>query len=203
MKNISIWNKIYKNELFRPQYPNQNAEYFYLYHISKKKKSKLLDLGCGNFVNSKYFLEKKISVYSADFSYEALKSINYNKKIICRSENLPFKNNFFDYIFCDSVLYYNTFKQINKSIEEIHRVLKKHGIARITLLSDKSIDLVKTKAAINKFNKLEYNMNKTGINPKQIKKCFKNFKNLKIGMSSYNYVSINKQKIFYIITCSK
>ena len=75
MKNISIWNKIYKNELFRPQYPNQNAEYFYLYHISKKKKSKLLDLGCGNFVNSKYFLEKKISVYSADFSYEALKSI--------------------------------------------------------------------------------------------------------------------------------
>ena len=70
-------------------------------------------------------------------------------------------------------------------------------------MSDKSIDLVKTKVASNKFNKLEYNMNKTGMNPKQIKKCFKKFKDLKIGMSSYNYISISKQKIFYIVTCSK
>lgn len=92
-----------------------------------KSGGKLLDVGCGGG----FFLrqaEKFAECFGVDFSSVALNNagkISDAKLALCSASELPFKNDFFDFVVCLGSLEH--FIDIEKALSEINRVLKKNG----------------------------------------------------------------------------
>jgi len=106
-------------------------------NIKIKNNNLLLDVGCGTGISSKF----NCKVIGIDPSTGLLK-LNKNKnKIQGHAENLPFKDNIFDYVI--SVTSVHNFKNIEKSFKEIKRVGKNNFIFSILKRSNKLNEIKK------------------------------------------------------------
>ncbi len=89
-------------------------------------KGNILDLGCGSGQFSKTIINDNCSVFGIDPAIKMLKigkQRKYNLKFINGyGENLPFKDNSFDFII--SAFVFRNLKNINRTLSEIKRVLK-------------------------------------------------------------------------------
>lgn len=95
-----------------------------------RKTDKILELGCGDGLNIKILRSLGINyIIGIDISKFLLKLAKKNnpnvKFILASAENLPFKDNQFDIILADSVLYHLI--DSAQSFSEIKRILKKGG----------------------------------------------------------------------------
>lgn len=110
---------------------------------------RILDIGCGEggLINSLKKKNKKTYFYGVDISSE-----NINKcKQSCnpknssfkvgKAEKLDFEDDYFDKIYCTEVLEH--VGDIDKSMNEITRVLKKGGILTLTVPIKESEDILK------------------------------------------------------------
>ncbi len=102
-----------------------------------QKGDKVLDLGCGSGRLQEVF-NRKIDYYGIDVSEELIKIARENypgtKFLISSPLSFPFQNNFFDKIFCLSVLHHIPSKKFRKDfIKEIKRILRPGGEAIITV----------------------------------------------------------------------
>jgi len=109
-------------------------------NIKIKNHNLLLDVGCGTGISSDF----NCKVIGIDPSIELLKQNNKNK-ILAKAENLPFRNNIFDFVISITALH--NFKDIEKSLKEIKRVGKNNFILSIF---KKSKDINKIKNLIKK-----------------------------------------------------
>lgn len=114
-------------------------------NIKIKNHNLLLDVGCGTGISSDF----NCKVIGIDQSIELLKQNNKNK-ILAKAENIPFKNNIFDFVI--SVTSIHNFKDIEKSLEEIKRVGKNNFIFSIF---KKSKNINKIKNLIKKHFKIK------------------------------------------------
>lgn len=94
-----------------------------------KKKQKLLDIGFGEGTDLSYYQKQIDMVFGIDTSKDFLQVV-MNKKIPGvfkneSSEKTSFKNNFFDVIVSKYVL--QTLPSLEKTYNEVHRILKKNG----------------------------------------------------------------------------
>jgi ubiquinone/menaquinone biosynthesis C-methylase UbiE len=111
----------------------------------KDKKGKVLDLGCGSGRN--FISLSGLEWYATDISKEMIK---YAKKTAeekrievelrkADSSNIPYKDAFFDAVICYAVLHCIESKdKRQKTLKEIHRVLKSGGQALISSWGKKS-----------------------------------------------------------------
>ncbi len=211
------WNNIWKSDSFYTDlYPTKNIVYFYKHHLSTKKKNiKILDCGCGNARNFKFLIEKGFNVYGTDIS---TKIIDKNKRIFKKYKkkfkigdirSLDFQQNFFDVIISEASLYYQEINDIKETIEKFHDLLKPNGIIRVYTKSIndnffKSFDKKKSREyKITKKDHWEKGLTLSFLTLKDVKSCFKKFKNIKIGIEEFNYVDQNKKHSFFIITGKK
>lgn len=144
---INTWTKNYKKGRFN-KYPFDEVVSHSLNLFPQKEKRKIikvLDLGCGGGNNTKFLNEEGFDVYGIDFSSESIKltkkklsNKRQRDKIIRSSfKNIPFKNNFFDFIIDRQSLGHNQLKDIEVYVNEIFRVTKKGGILLSFLFGDK------------------------------------------------------------------
>lgn len=108
------------------------------YEFKKNEGKKVLDVGCGPGWITKGYAKAKAKITSVDLSsnsvfmakqhlaYFNLKS-NFN---VADAENLPFKNNSFDFVCSDGVLHHTA--DTKKGVQEVYRVLKPGGKAVIS-----------------------------------------------------------------------
>ncbi len=116
------WNKIAERGFFyRRNFNYDLSPYF-------KKRGKILDIGSGAGHPD---LKKFGEVTACDISIEMLKK-NTQKSVNCDAANLPFKTESFDYVTSFATFHHLPKKEGKKFLSEIHRVLKKGGIAYIT-----------------------------------------------------------------------
>ncbi len=111
-------------------------KYRYLNEINKICKihhnTKILDVGCGistvlHFIDGdKYGIDPLADEYKKLYKYP--REINIQKGF---GENIPFLNDYFDVVFCSNVLDHVTNPQ--KTVDEIHRVLKTKGYFVLTV----------------------------------------------------------------------
>lgn len=97
-----------------------------------KEKPKILDIGCGTGKNMEE-LQNLGSIYGLDSSSEALrfcKKRGLNNLILGSAEKTSLKNNSFDIITILDVLEHT---EDNKTLKEMHRILKKDGLIIITV----------------------------------------------------------------------
>lgn len=214
-KNIKKWDTIYKNQKWDIEFPERTVQDFYRYHLPPKPKNfKILDVGCGHGVHSLYLQKKGFKVYGIDSSATALKlakkRLGIKKKGIlkkCSFEKISFPDNYFDGIISIGVLYYGSYKQLKKGVEEIYRLLKPNSLARIYLKTKKD-HLFKSIKGFNRNSKVvregwESDIVFTFLNKRQIKNLFKKFKKTIIGLEEHNYVNTEKMHSFWIITVKK
>lgn len=99
------------------------------------KGKKILDLGCGFGETAVFWAQKGASVDAVDISAVSIylaEKLAKKHKISgihfqqMAAEDLKFKNNYFDFVFGNGVLHH---VDISKTIKEVHRVLKKGGLA--------------------------------------------------------------------------
>ena len=106
----------------------------FIYWLNPQENTKLIDVASGTGDIAKLYLNKinhKGRVYCVD---ENKGMLNLNKKKInrydnikwfCNAENLPFKNNYFDYYTISFGI--RNVNNINKALKEAYRVLKPGG----------------------------------------------------------------------------
>lgn len=115
----------------------------YLQHYLAREKNtiekKVLDLGCGNGQYSHMLLSHGMqNVYGMDLFEE----VPFKEERFCYhqgdiNQKLPYADNFFDMVFAQSVLYYAV--DLEKTIQEIKRILKPNGILYISCHTKYSI----------------------------------------------------------------
>jgi ubiquinone/menaquinone biosynthesis C-methylase UbiE len=98
---------------------------------------KILDLGCGTGRHSIFLAQQGFEVYGTDMSKTGiniakkkaelltLRSIHFKQHDMIR---IPFKDSFFDAVICTWTIYHGTLDRIQKTVNEIHRVLRPGGM---------------------------------------------------------------------------
>jgi SAM-dependent methyltransferase len=142
-KNINLWNRLFVKKKFNPIYPSEEIQAFQKNHL-KKASSKILDCGFGNGRNTFFLSGCGYNIFGIDSSIESVKNIkkklNKNDRWKFKLNNftkINFTNNFFNAVIADGVMYYADQENIINGINEIYRVLKKGGVARINLKTNK------------------------------------------------------------------
>jgi len=103
--------------------------------VEFKKGAKILDLGCGDGVDS--LILKNVfglNAYACDIyqdnNFKIIKGVIFRKGGIF---NIPYENNFFDYVFLHDVLHHvdehkQRYEKHLKGLSELKRVIKKDGM---------------------------------------------------------------------------
>lgn len=114
--------------------------------FKKHGTQRILDLGCGAGRNSIYLGKKGFDVVGVDTSRSALKKTKAWSKIegiqnitVLRASmtHLPFIRQAFHAVISVSVIHHALKKEIQKTIQEIHTILKENGLFIANLLSTK------------------------------------------------------------------
>lgn len=124
------WDKLYIDpELVFPQYDGYLDQFL----DEIRHASRIVDLGCGNGVNTVYLNTLGICTIACDISEPALNLLHKNApNSICllfdMTAGLPFPKNSIDVIIADLSLHYFSEKITRTVIDDIHRVLRPGGL---------------------------------------------------------------------------
>jgi len=142
---MTEWNQILQRKEYTPENPDEMV--INLASILKDRRArKILDLGCGAGRHVIYLAEQEFEPYGSDISNtglkltkKRLKSQKLEAKIIkCDMKLIPYINSYFDATICVSTIYHQKLKEIQETISEIHRVLKKKGLLLANFHSKRS-----------------------------------------------------------------
>jgi len=97
-------------------------------------RAKILDAGCGNGRNLKWFYKSGYEIYGTDTNKERLKvckkvyELQKSNFIEADVEQIPFESNTFEHVICIAVLHFaNDLSQYLKMFDELLRILKPRG----------------------------------------------------------------------------
>ena len=129
--NIDYWNGFYKNNFNEIIEPSSFAKYIMSYIEPNKT---LLDLGCGNGRDSKFFINNKLNVVGVDTSDYAINKLNNeiidgNSIFIC-DDFVTCRNIFqqqYDYIYSRFTLHTISEKQETELLLNIKESIKNNG----------------------------------------------------------------------------
>jgi ubiquinone/menaquinone biosynthesis C-methylase UbiE len=128
---------MFKNKTWRDKWVNKNnwpesqfAKRVYVFVKNKKLKT-MLDLGCGGGRDSEYFSRRGFRVTAVDIivSEQQQKKIKRNNIAFVKSDirKIKIKNKSFDIIYAHLILHYFNNKQIEKIMNDLHKILKPGG----------------------------------------------------------------------------
>ena len=112
----------------------------------RKKRVKLVDVGCGRGRELLHFATRKIEAVGVDISINALHQVLelrnrtklYNISLIRGSApRLPFKDAFSDIVVCSFLLTFLSPRELKGTVEELNRILCKEGTLFLTVFSTK------------------------------------------------------------------
>jgi len=107
--------------------------------------AKILDAGCGNGRNSRFFLNQNYNLIGIDFNSDKIHSLKAefgsDKFQVSKVEEMPFLDNTFDYIICNAVLHFaKDKKHFKQMFNELFRVLNQNGTLFIRMTSNIGIE---------------------------------------------------------------
>ena len=133
--------KINSKEFFNElEYERYNTYYHYLPKVMEANNhsgEKVLEIGVGQGTDIRRYHKGGAIVYGIDLTKNAIETTQKNIDVpknrfnVGDAENLPFKDNTFDLVYCFGVLHHTP--NTEKAIAEIYRVLKPEGKAIIML----------------------------------------------------------------------
>jgi ubiquinone/menaquinone biosynthesis C-methylase UbiE len=146
MKLVTEWNRILREERYSPEEPDQVLVDFITRLKKKNKKLRVLDLGCGAGRHQLYMAEQGFEAHGIDISEtglnltkERLKRQNLEAYIIrCDMKMLPYVDSCFDAVVSLHTIYHQKLREIQETISEIKRLLKKESLVLVNFLSKRT-----------------------------------------------------------------
>lgn len=218
--NKEFWLELHKEKRHQPKYPNDDIVAFTFRNFSRD--GKILDLGCGAGRHLKFLAENGYKAYGCDYSSNGIEASKYLLDTYALSaelevasvDNLPYEDNFFDGIISCGVLYYNPKDIIEKSAQEIYRVLKKGHKAYIVIRSledyryQNAIKKTKYEVVINETDESKHAFKENGMNmyffdKEEVERVFYMFKNIEINTLIRTYAGDTYKNHDYVIVLEK
>jgi ubiquinone/menaquinone biosynthesis C-methylase UbiE len=218
---VTLWNDIHSDSswLSDGPFPSANAQAFVRYHVPltpAPQNVSLLDLGCGTGAATVFFAKMGYRLNGLDASPVALgkarRRAEENGVKIAFDEGdfraLPYADGQFDAVFSESVLYYGVKDDFEKGVDEVFRVLKPGGLARIYTKTDRDMWVTQGEPLGDNVFKVVGDAWERGLpiycaSLEQIRSAFSKFSDLQIGIKEFNYVSLQDIHSFWVITCRK
>jgi SAM-dependent methyltransferase len=152
--NQKNYDDLYKQNSAFLRYPADWVIRFHnMYMKANIPSGRVLDYGCGSANNSVFFMKNGYDTYGVDVSESALGLVQQNLKANGLPETLvdhfsvvptyppqlPFEDNFFDFILSNQVLYYlPTAEHIHQVCQELSRCLRPGGVVFFTMMGPKN-----------------------------------------------------------------
>jgi len=141
---MTEWNQILHEKWYSKEEPDENVINFT--KLLKKKRLRILDLGCGAGRHVIYMAKQRFETHGIDISETGLRLTKNRLEqqmlkghlIKCDMKMLPYTNSCFDAIICLHTIYHQKPKEITKTISEIHRILRKNGLLLVNFLSKRT-----------------------------------------------------------------
>lgn len=131
------YSKFYEKKIPRIKFPDERVIAYFFRQFKQRKGLKCLDLGCGTGRHAIFLAREGCRVYAIDISKKAIalasnwaKNEGLENNISFQTGNainLPYQNEYFDFVLESSALEHNTTQDIVLILKDIHRVLKKGG----------------------------------------------------------------------------
>jgi ubiquinone/menaquinone biosynthesis C-methylase UbiE len=165
----------------------------------------ILDMGCGTGRHSLYLAGRGFRVYASDMSQTAVKiaaekaaKLGLDIQFLQHDmRDIPFGGSFFDAVICTWTLHHGTLAQIQKTVDEVHRVLVKSGIfltdiPSVTTAGAKNGREIEKNTVIGKGGG-EEDVPHHYTNREEIIKIFSRFRELKVRLqTTTEYYRANK-----------
>ncbi|EAL5949676.1 class I SAM-dependent methyltransferase [Campylobacter jejuni] len=204
MNTQEKWHEMHSQKRHQPRYPSSDLVAFVLKNF--KTNDQILDLGCGAGRHVKFLAENGFKAFGVDYSengikatQELLKTYNLQADLKVSSvDDIPYEDESFDGLLCYGVLYYNSKEVIEKAAKEIHRVLKKDGVAYIVVRSIKDYRYLNNEK-ISKYEVFvnENDISKSAFKENGMKMYFFDKDEVKRVFSNFRQIEINSIKISY------
>jgi len=189
------WNQILKEEWYSQEEPDELVVDFVALLNKTGKRVRALDLGCGAGRHLVYMTLQGFEVFGLDISEtglsvtkKRLKKQNVEAYLLKGDmKKLPYVNSCFDVVICLHTIYHQKFEDMKKTIFEIHRILKRKGVALINFLSKRTYSYAKgRKVEENTFITLEGT--EKGVlhhftDKREIQNLFKNFRIVELKLN--------------------
>ena len=221
--NIETWDEIYQKDKFEnlDLYPTKQLQAFVRHHVANSLEKKFLDIGCGTGVSTNFLTNFCAHVVAIDASKEAIAKARQLNSAALGSGRVSFfiadfrdlsflADEEFDFISSDAVLYYGTQDDFVQGVNEVYRLLKKNGVARIYTKSNRDSYTIGTgqKVAIDTYQIVDEAVYEYGLtlycpSLESVKNIFAKFKSVKIGIEEFNFIETNRLHSYWIITCTK
>ncbi|MDH4263648.1 MAG: class I SAM-dependent methyltransferase [Spirochaetia bacterium] len=178
--NRQTWNTHYLRDKSKLYIPDENIVRFiqhYFRRFPEVTNPVILEIGSGSGRNIAYLRSVTPNVFGMDFAQNSL--IGQPGVVCALSDENPFQDQSLDIVIAWGVLHYLTNEQVDKTLNEVRRILKPSGIFFGTIRSDKDTHLsevLKTGDLKNGSARLYSDM--------EVMSLFKNFKNTRLGFIS-------------------
>lgn len=200
MNQEKVWDEIAEQWNNFRQSPFRDVSLEFEGILNKIKPGKILDLGCGNCRNILPFAKKGFDCYGIDFSKKMLEYAkkysnknNFKVKLKkARLEKIPFKKESFNYLLSIATLHHLNKNDQKTAVKEMFRVLKKDGIAIISVWNKWPISLlIKNRYEKWSKGKKAYYRYYYFFTPSEIKRLFHN--------SGFKILDLKKDKNIILI----
>ncbi|UCE43960.1 MAG: methyltransferase domain-containing protein [Candidatus Bathyarchaeota archaeon] len=139
------WDQILLNKDYHLEYPDEMVVSLASI-LEERRAERVLDLGCGAGRHLLYLAENGFEAYGADISKtgltltrKRLESMRLEAEIKrCDMKSMPYINSCFDAVICVRTIYHQRLKDIQLTISEIHRVLRRRGLLLANFHSKRS-----------------------------------------------------------------
>jgi ubiquinone/menaquinone biosynthesis C-methylase UbiE len=142
---LTEWDRILPERTYSPEEPDETVVSF-ASSLHHRRKEAALDLACGAGRHVVYLAQQGFTVTGADISRTGLRMTR--KKLVepqltaalVRSamSSLPFSDSSFDAVICTRAIHHQRLREIQQTLSEIKRVLRKGGPVLIDFLSKRT-----------------------------------------------------------------
>lgn len=147
---MAEWNQILLEEAYSREEPDESIVAF-LDSFKLKKNATVLDLACGAGRHVVHMAKLGFETHGADISLTGLRSTGERLKkqklqghlVKCDMKHLPYADSRFDVVICFHAIYHQKLKEIQESLSEVHRVLRKDGVTIVNFLSKRTFSYAK------------------------------------------------------------
>ena len=139
---MPTWDELFKQEEFRWKNPHEQVVAL-VPLLREKGARRVLDLGCGAGRHVVYLAREGFEVYGVDIAENGLEHTRQwleqeGLKAELRQSDIaqiPYAGGFFDAVISIYVIYHKTLTEMHPVVAEIYRVLRRSGVALISLQS--------------------------------------------------------------------
>jgi len=143
---LTKWNEILRDERYSREEPDEIVVDFAILLKKEKQIIRVLDLGCGAGRHQVYMAKQGFEAHGTDVSETGLSLTKERLKrqklegylVKCDMKTLPYVDACFDALICLHTVYHQKREEIQETISEIHRTLRKKGFVLINFLSKRT-----------------------------------------------------------------